>query len=276
MQVVVSAALEQYLEEKAPYLDIEWRKAVPDAASLAQAAEDFQREKSAMVLLRSSGAEFLAKNPPSIPTFIGGCNHPVQLGAVDNLERPSGNITGVTYIIAHEPMLRSFKAVLKGLNSVVLLYQVDHPGGALDRKGTREACQVLGIQYHDQAVSSYEDRQEAVKRWKGQVSAIILVNNRLVRDRTADAVEAAGDTPILSYSARAVEDGALCGLAANDSKLGRMLGESIIDVLFRSKEIADVPAKTDPDPQLWVNLKTAKRLNITVPASVLKVANIVR
>jgi putative ABC transport system substrate-binding protein len=43
-----------------------------------------------MVILRSNGAKWLGENLPSVPTFIGGCNNPVQLGSLKNMQAPEG------------------------------------------------------------------------------------------------------------------------------------------------------------------------------------------
>lgn len=72
-------------------------------------------------------------------------------------------------------------------------------------------------------------------------------------------------------------DGALAGMSANDiSRLGRMLGESVIDVLIKGKAIRDVPVKTDPIPRIYVNIDTADRMGLQISYDFLNAVEIVR
>ena len=68
---------------------------------------------------------------------------------------------------------------------------------------------------------------------------------------------------------------ALCGVVADDVKLGGMLAESVVDVLVKGKAIKDVPVKTDPKPRLVINIATAKRLGLEISFEILETAKII-
>jgi putative ABC transport system substrate-binding protein len=275
MQDRLAAGLAEVLEIEAPHIEIEWRRALPSQLALDQTAREFQATKDAMVLLRSTGAVYLGRNPPTIPAFIGGCNNPVILGAVPDLERPGGLITGVTYYLSHHDVVKTFKKVLP-LESVLLIYQIDHPGGAIDRVGVRTACEESGIEYFEEGCRTHDYRQTLIRRYAGSVSAIILINNSVVADFPAEAVAAAGETPILGYTREIVVGGALAALAADDTKLGRYLGRSIIEVMIEGRDPGTIPVRTDEQPILYINIDTAVDLGIQVSQPVLKTARIVR
>ena len=132
MQDRLATGLAEVLEQVAPQIEVEWRRELASQMALDQTAREFQSTKDAMVLMRSTGAMYLGNNPPTIPAFIGGCNNPVILGAVPDLEKPGGLVTGVTYYLSHHDVIKAFKAILPGLESILLIYQIDHPGGAID------------------------------------------------------------------------------------------------------------------------------------------------
>jgi putative ABC transport system substrate-binding protein len=275
MQDRTAAGLAEVLETEAPEIEIEWRRALPSLLALDQTAREFQTNKDAMVLLRSTGAAYLGHHPPTIPTFIGGCNNPVILGAVPDLEQPGGMITGVTYVLSHHDVIKTFKKVLP-LESVLMIYQIDHPGGAIDRVGVRAACEEFGIEFYEEGCRTHEYRQAIIRRNAGQVSAIILINNSVVADFPAEAVAAAGETPILGYTREIVAGGALAALAADDMKLGRYLGQSIIEVMVEGRDPGTINVRTDEKPILHLNMDTAVRLGVQVSQAVLKTAEIVR
>lgn len=275
MTLRVVKGMDQALNELAPEIEVEYQKELKGLEALASVLKRFQAEKSGMVALRSNAASYLGQHPPTIPTFIGGCNHPVQLGAVRNMDAPEGNITGVTYAIPYMTKFETFAKVLPNIKSLLILHEDGHASTELDRQGTQAVCKQMNIQYNEVVSKKLEDSLEAVKKARESVDVIVIGSNALNFDNGAAIVAAAGMIPVISYTKRPVLDGVLCGLAADDVKLGQLLGQSIVDVLVKGKAIKAVPIKTDPDPQFYINTKTAKKLGLEIPYEVLNLANLV-
>lgn len=276
MATRVTNAMNEVLSKQSPQIEIEWQRELSSIKELDDVAKRFQREKDGMLLVRSSGAKYLRDNTPTIPSFIGGCNHPVLIGVVKSMGRPEGRITGVTYALEYEKSFKVFNTILPDIKSICLIYEVGHPGSLIDRIGTKKVCEQLSISYSDVGCSTRADVVRAIKKTAGTVSAIIYGTQALVFDNAYETVPFAGNTPVFAYSAKPVKDGALCGLIADDSKLGTMLAQSIIDVLVHKKPISEVPIKTDAEPLLVINMKTAKKIGVVFPISILKVATIIK
>ena len=264
--------LEAGLAEYGPNIKVEVLKTLPNIEELAKVAKRFEKEKSGMVILRSNGAKWLAKNPPSIPTFIGACNNPEQLGAVKNMQAPEGMITGVTYFLPVKTQFEVFKAILPNMKSVLLLLEKGHPGSLIDQASTKVACKQFGVAYAEKLCSSKDEALAAAKSAQGKHSAIILGNEALLLDSSKDIVAAAGKTPVLAYSNKPVKNGALGGFVADDTKLGHMLAKSVAEVLLKGKAVKDVPVGVDPDPKFTINVTTAEKLGISVPFEILESA----
>jgi putative tryptophan/tyrosine transport system substrate-binding protein len=271
----VTSGFDEVIKQIAPDMKIEYQKELAGLDDLAALAAKWHTEKNGMVILRSNGAEWLGKNLPTIPTFIGGCNSPVLLGAVKNLDAPEGNITGVTYFLPYETQFDIFKAIIPDMKSVLLLVQSGHPGSEVDKDGTKAICEKLGIDYQVEEVTTKEEAIAKVGEYSGKVSAIIMGIQAILMDNTAEIVPAAGSTPVLAYSNEPVQKGALGGFAADDVKLGGMLAESVVDVLVNGKAIKDVPVKMDPNPKFYINAKSAEALGIDIPYHILELATVV-
>jgi len=276
MAVRVTDSMNKALSEQAPQVEIEWQRALATHEELDKVARRFQKEKDGMLLVRSSGAKYLRDNPPTIPSFIGGCNNPVQLGVIKNMQRPEGNVTGVTYALDYDKPLNVFRTIIPDLNSVCLIYEEGHPGSIIDREGTERACVKYSVSYSEIGCKTRADVMNAVRKCSGKVSAIIFGTQALVFDNASETVKLAGKTPVVAYSIKPVSDGALCGLTADDGKLGAILAQTIIDVLVKKTKISAVPVKRDPTPRLTINMETAERIGIVVPISMLKVATIIK
>ena len=66
------------------------------------------------------------------------------------------------------------------------------------------------------------------------------------------------------------------GVAADDTKLGAMLAESVVDVIIKGKPISAVPVKMDPDPKITINENMMKGLDLKFPEAILQKAQMVR
>ena len=275
MATRVTKGFEQGIKDLAPDIKIEYQKELDSLDALSDVVDRWKKEKKAMVILRSNGAEWLANNSPSIPTFIGGCNNPSELGVVKNLNSPEGQITGVTYFLPVATQFDIFQAILPNMKSVLLLLGKGNPSAVVDQSGTKEICSKLGIEYYEAFCSSVEEAIEAVNQYKGKVSTVIVGNQAVIMDKTDKIVAAAGKTPVLAYSSKPVMIGALGGFVADDVKLGYMLAQSLVDVMVKGKAIKDVPVKVDPEPKFFVNAKTAQRIGIEIPFNILEAANVI-
>jgi putative ABC transport system substrate-binding protein len=257
-------------------INIEYQKDLASVDELVKVMSRFQKEKAGMVILRSTGAEVLIKNPPTIPTFLGACNNPAKVGVVKNMKAPEGMITGVSYYIPGKIHLGLIKTILPTMKSVMLLMDKAHPSSPIENEETKAACTALGITYYGKMCSSVGEIVSAVKENKDKVSAFIIGTQALVFDITPKIVDAAGKTPVFAYSEKPIKTGALGGYVANDELLGKMLAQSVIDVLVKGKAIKDVPIKFDPQPVFYLNGNTYKKLGLQIPPNVLAAAKIIQ
>ncbi len=241
----------------------------------ADTVKRFEAEKKAMVLMRSDAVKYLAKNPPAIPAFIGACNNPVQLGLMKSLDEPDGNVTGVTYALCVEAQFQTFVTILPEMKSVMLLCDKNHAGTAIDRRQTKDACAKYNLEYKEAVCENKDQLLQAIADNKATVSIFIIGSQSLVMDNTRMLVDAAPDKPFLSYSSKPVKDGALCGFAADDVRLGKLLAQSLVDVLVNGKPMKEVPVKTDGKPKLYISKSALKQLGARIPLSILKVAQVV-
>ena len=271
----VLAGFQERLDEASVGINVELHKAVPSAEKLDQIVKSYENSKQGMLVLRSNGAKYLSKNPPSIPAFIGAANHPKALGVIRNLDAPEGKVTGVTYYIPLEGPLQSFMAMAPGVESFLLLSQTGHPASAIDWKGTKKACDAIGIRCGQAYAANHDELAAVMAREAGSYDAFILGNQANIFAGTSLVMKAAGNKPVFSYAEKGVDNGALGGITPSDHKLGRMLADSVIAVLINNEPIDQVPVKTDPEPSVLVNMRTAGKLGIEIPLDILNSAKII-
>ena len=225
--------------------------------------------------MRSTGAKYLGQNKLSIPGFFGACNDPVELGVLKNASAPEENCSGVTYAIPYRVQFELLVRVLPQMKSVLLLVQDGHPTSLLNQQGTKAACEQYKIEYNDKACKTKDDAIAVAKEAEAKGVVVILGSQALLIDN-GGVIASSAKIPVISYTEKPVMDGALCGLVADDIKLGGMLAESVVNVLINEKAIQETLVKTDTKPQLLINTVTAKRLGLDIPFELLENSKLIQ
>ncbi len=267
----VLAGMEQTLPKE---ITLDIRKNLESSGALQEVITEFESTKSAMVILRSSGALALGSRSLSIPAFIGAANNPMELGVAESLAKPKKNLSGVTYYIPARMKLETFQQVYPALGKILLLVEEGHPGSPIDMKETQEAAPELGLTVEVVSCTTLEEAQKAIEA-SPQDGSIILGSQALLMENAPVLVKAAGKRPVFSYSEKPVEKGAFCGVAAEDVKLGSILGSMIGEVLLGGVDVNSLGIETDPEPKLILNVSQVEALGLNVPYALLETATLI-
>jgi putative ABC transport system substrate-binding protein len=268
----VIKSFKEQMEEKAPDVQIEYKMEISGEPDALDIYERYQKEKDAVVFLRSNAIKFMLKHPPMRPAFCGACNNPVALGAMKDMNAPDGNITGVTYYIPAAKKIAVLQKVFPNLGRVGLLTEKGHPSSPIDRAETEAACKAAGIKFYQVICTSKEEVGKGARSLVDkEVDIIIIGDQSLIIHNALVVASAAGGIPVVSYAEGPIKrKHALCGFVPNDEKLGRMLADSLIDVILGGKKISDISVKVDPKPRLLINVKMMEKLGVTIPADLMK------
>ncbi len=257
----------------APEFEMEVKPTLKDEEALMVEMERFQRSKKAMVILRSAGAEALKRFNPQIPSFIGATYDAKSLGVVEHPDAPEGHITGVVYGIPMSEHFRLFKQIFPNLKSAALFLEKGHPSSAIERQSAEALCkkQKIALEVHE--LTSIAQAEGLLPQIE---SDVIILGSQGFLINEGGTLQSKTQTPILSFPEQPVKNGALAALAADDVFLGKLLGESIIEVVRENRPINLVPIKSDPRPKLTINIRTAERLGLELPYSLLKGATLIQ
>lgn len=267
------------MKELAPNVELIQHRELDGMASAERIFKEAETSSNGIVFLRSNGAEFLGRlaSPPNVPCFVGGCNNPLELGAVKNLNAPEGMITGVTYFIPYEKRFEAIRSLFPNVKSVCLLLQKGHPSTPIEQAGTNAQCKRHGMAYHEVVADNVGQLVEGARHLSGQVDLFIISSTALVIDNLMSILGIANPSkkPVFSYANHRTEKGATAELAANDEKLGKMLAESVVEIVVKGTPISKVPVKLDTDPMIIVNRSMVSALGLTIPEAVLRRGKVV-
>jgi putative ABC transport system substrate-binding protein len=275
------AAFRQGLAE-AGYIDgqnvtIEFRWAEGNYARLpALAADLVQRQVAVIVASGSSGTALAVKAATStIPIVVAAGGDPVKYGLADSLNRPGGNVTGVTSIATDlaGKRLDLLREMVPQAKMVAFL-----SGGPSSLRFEDEASNVLeaasALGWRAVVVEARSDRdlepafativqRQAEALIVGVVPHFTYSSTRIVG--LAERYKIPTIYPFRIYVMR----GGLMSYDADPFDLIRQVGIDYVGRILKGAKPGELPVRQPTKFELVINLKTAKTLGLTVPPTLI-------
>jgi putative ABC transport system substrate-binding protein len=209
----------------------------------------------------------------SIPIVFQIGADPVALGLVASLNRPGGNLTGITGLgnELSPKRLQLLKEVVQSATALGLLVNPKNPSSEVDTRNVQDAAQGLGLQLHVVRASSESDLTAAFAdltqlRIGGLVIApdgfFVSAAEQLAAMTLRHAVPA-----IYQYRAF-VAAGGLMSYGSSVTDQYRQVGIYVGRIL-KGEKPGELPVQQSTKVELFLNLKTAKTLSLSFPITLL-------
>jgi putative ABC transport system substrate-binding protein len=228
------------------------------------------------VIVAPTNAEVVAakRATTSIPIVMVVASNPVEAGFAASLARPGGNITGSTFDVTPDTIAKTLellKEAVPYLRRVALLLGPDLGTQALYVDAVKTAAVSHHIKIRSVKVSKPEDLPQALESFSRETDdALITPGGPLVFNNLGTIVSALQQKhlPAMAPFRQFVEQGGLMSYGANIPALWPRV-PVYLDRIFRGTRPADIPIEQPSKFDLFINLKTAKALGLTIPQTLL-------
>jgi putative tryptophan/tyrosine transport system substrate-binding protein len=245
----------------------------------ALAAELVKRPVDAIFATGSVVSALAAKSATAtIPIVFANGSDPVQYGLVASLNRPGGNVTGISFINSQlGPKRIQLLRLLNPKAAVIAVLVNPKNPNAADAKTFEAAGRTLGVEIVIVNASTEPEIKEAFNRAVGQHADALLIHiDALFNDGAGQSqiIALAGQhrLPTMMANATFPARGGLISYGADTADLNRQAGVYVARIL-RGEKPADLPVVQPTNFALRVNLKTAKALGLSIPESFLLLAD---
>jgi len=250
---------------------IEWRFAKKQVDRLPQLAAELVDLK-VDVIVAAGGTVLVtaAKNATNvIPIITTTVTDPVAAGFVASLARPGGNITGLTSLSTElvKKRLELLREVVPKLSRLAVLGDRSAGSYAAQMEEVVVAGKALGLQLQPLAVQESAEHLQKALTEEGSEALIVLGGPR-IRTRRPVKLAAQSRLPTIYATRSFVRQGGLMSYGPDRDDLYRQAA-TYVDKILKGAKPADLPIEQPTKFELFVNLKTAKQLGITIPPSVL-------
>jgi putative ABC transport system substrate-binding protein len=255
---------------------IEYRWAEGQNDRLPALAADLVRRQVAVIAVPASTPGVLAAKgaTTTIPIVFYIGLDPVELGLVASLAHPGGNITGVTgwNVMVGPKRLELLHEVIPSATSIALLVNPASPDLAkADSRDQQTAARSLGLQLHVLDASNERDFDTVFATLvQLRAGGLVIGTDSLFNTQKEQlaALTVRHGVPTIHQYREFVMAGGLMAYGSPTADLSRQVGVYTARIL-KGEKPADLPVQQATKVELFMNLKTAKTLGLTVPLPLL-------
>jgi len=262
-----------YREGKNVMIEARW--ADNNLDRLSELAAELVHIKVDVIVSRSPQSALAAKKAtPTIPIVIVVGNDPVELGLISSLARPGGNITGLASLAGTGLIgkrLELLKETFPKVSRVAVLWNPENPASVSSMKATETPARWLGIKIQSVEMRQGNDLEQAFTVTKREgAEALLALNSPLVYSQMQRIVDLVTNNRLVGmYSeSRWTETGGLMSYGASFADLSRRAA-TYVDKILKGAKPADLPVEQPTKFELFINLKAAKQIGLTIPPNVL-------
>jgi ABC-type uncharacterized transport system substrate-binding protein len=263
-----------YVEGRNVSIEYRWAEGHNDRLP-AIMAELVRRKVAVIAVPASTPGALAAKAATStIPTVFYIGLDPVELGLVASLNRPGGNLTGVTgwNVQVGPKRLELLHELIPTATIMALLVNPTSPDLAeADTRDQQAASRTLGVQLYVVHASSERDFDTVFEKLvQLRAGGLVIGTDSFFNTQKEHlaALTVSHGVPTIHQYREFVVAGGLMSYGSNTADLSRQVGVYTGRILNGEKP-ADMPVQQATKVDLFVNLKTAKALGLTMPTSIL-------
>jgi len=235
--------------------------------------------KPDVIVADSTPAALAAKRATAnIPIVIVNVSDPVGSGLIASLSRPGGNVTGSTDFgieIAEKAVEMLHTVAPKATRIAVLLS--DNPIHPSQLRGIQDAARKIGLAVLPTMARTDNEFETAFASMgsQGAGAFVLLGGAPFSTDRqVARILELAAKTrlPAAYPGPQWVQAGGLLSYGSSFQYRWRLTASYVAKILNGARP-SELPVQQPPEVELWINLKSAKALGLTIPPSLLQRAD---
>lgn len=240
----------------------------------ALAADLVARPVSVIVAPGGAPSGLAAKTATStIPIVFEMGADPVKLGLVTSLSRPDGNITGIASLnVELSPKrLEILREIIPAGSVVGVLVNPTSPTGAGQLRNLEAAAPALGLQLHVRYAGTEQDFEPAFEAFRAaRAVGLVCTSDTFLATRSEQlaALTIQYRLPAIHQSRDFAIAGGLMSYGGSFMESHRQAG-AYAGRIIKGDKPADLPVQQVTKVELFINVKTAKALGVTIPLPLL-------
>lgn len=255
------------------------QNAQADQSNLQNIAHRFVNNKVNLICaIATPAAQTVANVTSDIPIVATAVTDYVEAKLIKDAAKPGTNVTGTTDMNPVAEQLDLLLKIVPNAKSIGTVYCSSEVNSQLQVALLKKAAAAKGIEVKEATVSSVNDIQQAARSLVGGVQAIYVPTDNVLASSmpTLVSVTQEAKLPVICGEGGMVRAGGTATLGVDYYKLGVQTGEMAADILSGKAKPSEMPIQAQKDFTVLVNETAAKNIGLTLPADVVKGAEVVK
>jgi putative ABC transport system substrate-binding protein len=219
----------------------------------------------------------LKQQTRTIPVVFINVGDPVATGFVASFAHPGGNLTGFTsteFSIASK-WLNLLKDITPGLRNVMMLYDPANPASEPNLQTLEAGAPTLGVQVWPAPSTDFGGIERHIESFVPKPNAGMIVTPGAATVQNAEKIVSLA----MRHRLPAMYAGRFWASKGGLASYGTIPNDNIrraaqyVDRILRGEKPSDLPVQAPTKLELVINLKTARALGLTIPETLLAIAD---
>lgn len=271
----VRKGVEDYLTQhgykQGENLNINFQSAQGNIPIATQIARQFVGENpDVIVAIATPSAQTMAATTSEIPIVFSAVSDPIAAKLVTNLEKPGGNVTGVSDRSPVEEHIQLLKEIFPNLKNIGYLYNTSEANSVANLKILQELAKQSNIDIILSSASKASDVQSAARALIGRVDVIYVPTDNMIIAALegVSVVALESKTPLFTADGSSIGRGPFAAQGINYYDAGLSTGK-VVERILKGEKPGDIAITTPPANDISLDLKAAQQLGLTIPQSVI-------
>ena len=252
-----------------------YESAQGNPATAAQIARQFVGESpNVIVPISTPSAQAVVSSTRDIPVVFTAVSDPLAAQLVKDMEKPGGNVTGLSDMSPVGEHLTLIKEILPEVKTIGYLYNSGEANSVALLAVLKAEAEKAGLTVIESAATKSAEVQGAARALVGRADAIYVPTDNTIISALEGAVAVAEEAklPLFTADTDSVSRGAIAALGFNYKDVGKQTGEVVVRIL-KGENPGDIPVKIAAGSDLVVNKAAAAKMGVTLPEGVLSRAS---
>lgn len=250
-------------------LKLDYNNAQNDQTNNMTIAQKISSGDADLVLaIATPSAQAVVQQVKDKSILFAAVTDPLDAKIVTNLEKPGGNVSGVsdTNPEAITKLMDFIAQNFPNVKSIGLVINEGESNAVMMSKLAEDALSKHGIKLVKAAITNTSEVKQAAESLIGRVDALYITLDNSVVSGADTIIQVANekDLPFFSSDRDTVEKGAFATVGFKYFDHGYQVGEMAVDILKNGKKPGDMPVTVQQKLDIIINLKAAAEQGITV------------
>ena len=257
--------------EEGKNLKFTYESAQGNPGTAVQIAQKLVGESPTVIVpISTPSAQAVISATSDIPVVFTAVTDPLGAKLVANLEKPGGNVTGMSDLSPLGKQLDLIHQIVPGAKRIGVPYNPGEANAVTLVNLLKEKSAPLGLEIVEASASKSAEVQAAAQSLVGKVDVIYVPTDNTIVSALEAVIGVGIDNklPVFAGDTDSVKRGAIAAVGFDYYDVGRQTGKIVVRIL-KGEKPGDIAVQGIEITQLFVNPGAAQKMGITIPEALI-------